>query len=90
MSKPDQEQEAGVDRRAPDRLASVIRHCPMCGYDFDEAEHAGCTSCPFNRQCRVLCCPRCGYDFVEDSWLVDRWRDLIGLFRRNGQGEEGR
>jgi len=82
MKPTSRTEQVGVDRRDPGRLSSVIRRCPMCGHDFDESEHAACPACPFNRHCRVLCCPRCGYEFVEKSWLVDRWRELAGRFRR--------
>jgi len=90
VKSTDERRPGSVDRRDPARLSSIIRRCPMCGCDFDESEHAGCTACPLNRHCRVLCCPRCGYEFVEESWLVDRWRDLTGRLRHRGRKVKGR
>lgn len=78
-----------MDRTDTSRLSSRIRHCPLCGFDFAENEHEGCPVCPLNRLCRVVCCPNCGYEFVEDSWLVERWRDLrSALAVRKGKGEK--
>lgn len=78
----------GVDRSDRSGLSSSIRHCPLCGYDFAENEHEGCPSCPINRHCRVVCCPNCGYEFVEDSWVVERWRDLKSLLGARRSREE--
>ncbi len=78
----------GVDRTDRSRLSSAIRRCPLCAYDFAENEHEGCPSCPINRYCRVACCPNCGYEFVEDSWVVERWRDLKSFIGARRSGEE--
>lgn len=39
--------------------------CPMCGCTFDPTAHAGCQSCPLNRDCTLICCPECGYQTVD-------------------------
>ncbi len=83
----------GIDRTDRSKLSSKIRRCPLCGTDFAENEHEGCPACPVNRFCRVVCCPHCGYEFVEDSWVVERLRDLKSILTtgrdKSGEGSDG-
>jgi len=79
-----------TDRSDRSKLSSTIRHCPLCGYDFTEDEHQGCSSCPMNRYCKVVCCPNCGYEFVEESWVVRKFRDIKSLLTPSSEGREER
>jgi hypothetical protein len=45
--------------------------CPVCGGELRE-HVSGCSRCPMNGGCDMLCCENCGYETVAPrSVLVD-------------------
>ena len=45
--------------------------CPVCGGQLKE-QVAGCSRCPMNGGCDMVCCENCGYETVAPrSALVD-------------------
>jgi hypothetical protein len=65
-------------RSAPDAgqaEEAKVFACPLCGMRFTHGGH-GCSACPLNFGCEIVCCPHCGYQFPRASTLVDwarRW-----------------
>ncbi len=57
-------------------------NCPLCGYDFDETDHACQAKCPMAavQGCSLVCCPHCGYQMVDE-----RKSGLAQLLRRAWQ-----
>lgn len=39
--------------------------CTMCGFRFDPAGHAKCSTCPLKSSCVLVCCPNCGFELVD-------------------------
>jgi hypothetical protein len=53
--------------------------CPICGGVLTDTV-SGCSRCPMNGGCDMLCCENCGYETVAPrSTLVDLFRRI---FRR--------
>lgn len=50
----------------PSAIDTTIE-CGMCGHHFDPAGHAGCSGCPMNKACLLLCCPSCGYSIPDPA-----------------------
>lgn len=45
--------------------------CPICGGELRE-HVSGCSTCPMNSGCDMVCCENCGYETVAPrSALVD-------------------
>ena len=45
--------------------------CPICGGELTE-QVSGCSTCPMNSGCDMVCCENCGYETVAPrSVLVD-------------------
>lgn len=42
--------------------------CPLCGFEFDETDHACQAVCPLAavQGCQLVCCPNCGYQMVDE------------------------
>jgi hypothetical protein len=53
--------------------------CPVCGDELRE-HVSGCSTCPMNSGCEMVCCENCGYETVAPrSKVIDFVR---GLFQR--------
>ncbi len=51
--------------------------CPICGDELRE-QVSGCSTCPMNSGCDMLCCENCGYETVAPrSVLVDFVKKLF-------------
>lgn len=51
--------------------------CPICGGELRE-QVSGCSTCPMNSGCDMLCCENCGYETVAPrSVLVDFVKKLF-------------
>jgi hypothetical protein len=49
---------APMQRRPP-----MTQPCPVCGGVLRE-QVSGCSTCPMNSGCDMLCCENCGYETV--------------------------
>jgi len=62
--------------------------CSFCGYEFNEANAAGCKSCPLQANCGKIKCPNCGFEMPQEN-LVWKWfrrrRGGAGAGKRHGQ-----
>jgi hypothetical protein len=57
--------------------------CPVCGGTL-AAQVSGCSSCPMNSGCDMLCCENCGYETVAPrSVVVDFFRRVFGRSPRH-------
>jgi rubredoxin len=54
--------------------------CPLCGYNFDEAEARNvCQACFMNRGCELIICPNCNYEFPKESKTVNFIKKLFRI-----------
>ena len=65
-----------------------MHRCPVCGGELRE-HVSGCSRCPMNGGCDMLCCENCGYETVAPrSVLVDfvtkLWRKRAADGRTSG------
>jgi hypothetical protein len=57
--------------------------CPLCGYDFHEADaEASCQGCLMARGCHMVKCPNCGYDVLKEPKLLK----TLKAWRRKDNG----
>jgi hypothetical protein len=57
--------------------------CPVCGDTLKETV-SGCSRCPMNGGCDMLCCETCGYETVAPrSRLVDLVQRLFSRKQRH-------
>jgi hypothetical protein len=61
--------------------------CPVCGGQLKE-QVSGCSRCPMNGGCDMVCCENCGYETVAPrSALVDF---VTNLWRKSRHGRAPR
>jgi Fe2+ transport system protein FeoA len=41
--------------------------CPLCGHQYNPADHAACRTCPLNKSCSLVCCPACGHTTIDPA-----------------------
>ena len=54
----------------------ALRHCTLCGAEFDPGSARCNPSCPLSRACGLVCCPRCGHGAPQQG------RGLAGLLEK--------
>ena len=52
-------------------------HCPLCAFEFLNAESPCERGCPLAKFCRLVCCPNCHYEFPPEGTLLTWWRRLF-------------
>ncbi len=61
--------------------------CPVCGGELKE-HVSGCSTCPMNGGCEMMCCENCGYETVAPkSVTVDFVKRLLKLGSRKKPAE---
>lgn len=59
--------------------------CPICGGELRE-QVAGCSRCPLNGGCDMVCCENCGYETVAPRSTVVGWLQRLRSFWRAAAG----
>lgn len=57
--------------------------CPLCGGELRETV-TGCSTCPMNSGCDMVCCDNCGYETVAPrSRIVDFVKGIFQKLKAN-------
>ncbi len=57
--------------------------CPVCGGELKE-HVSGCSTCPMNGGCDMMCCENCGYETVAPKSITVEF--VKKLLRMGGRG----
>ncbi len=50
--------------------------CSLCGKVFKKNQ-AACSACPMHKGCNMIRCPNCGFEFVEESQIVNFFKNIF-------------
>ncbi len=51
--------------------------CPLCGYEFDEAQaQQACSGCSLLKKCELVRCPNCNFETAPEPEWIKKFRGM--------------